>query len=45
MNKSLKKEKQKTKEQHIEDVFVELEKDISSFQLTVQKKTKQYKST
>ena len=45
MNKSLKKKKKKAKEQHIEDVLIKLEKGISNFQLTVQKKTKQYKST
>ena len=44
MSKSFKK-KQKTREQHIEDVLVDLEKELANFQLTVQKKTKQYKST
>ena len=45
MSKSLKKP-QKTREQHIEDVLVDLEKGLANFQLTVQKKkTKQYKST
>ena len=38
MNKSLKKKK--TKEQHIEDVLVELEKGISNFQVMIQKKDK-----
>ena len=46
MSKSLKKT-QKTREQHIEDVLVDLEKGLANFQLTVQKKkkSKQYKST
>ena len=35
----------KTREQHIEDVLVELENDLANFQLTVQKETKQYDST
>ena len=39
MSKSFKK-KQKTNEQHIEDVLVELEKDLANFQLTVRKKDK-----
>ena len=39
MSKSFKKKK-KTREQHIEDVLVDLEKDIANFQLTVQKKGK-----
>ena len=42
---NLSKKKQKTREQHIEDVLAELEKDLANFQLTVPKKTKQYKST
>ena len=33
----LNKKKQKPREQHIEDVLVELEKDVKNFQLTVQK--------
>ena len=44
MSKSFKK-KHKTREQHIEEVLVDLEKDLANFQLTVQKKTKQYEST
>ena len=39
MSKSLKK-KHKTREQHIEDVLVDLEKDLANFQLTFQKKDK-----
>ena len=39
MSKSFLK-KLKTREQHIEDVLVELEKDLANFQLTVQKKDK-----
>ena len=39
MSKSFKKN-QKTNEQHIEDVLVELEKDLANFQLTVRKKDK-----
>ena len=34
------KENQKTREQHVEDVLVELEKDLANFQPTVQKKYK-----
>ena len=34
----LNKKKQKTREQHIKDMFVELEKDLQNFQLTVLKK-------
>ena len=37
MSKSLKKP-QKTREQHIEDVLVDLEKGLANFQLTVKKK-------
>ena len=39
MSKSFTK-KQKTREQHIEDVLVDLEKDLANFQLTVKKKDK-----
>ena len=39
MNKSF-KENQKTREQHIKDVLVELEKDLANFQLMVQNKDK-----
>ena len=39
MSKSFKK-KQKTREQHIEDVLVDLEKDLANFHQTVQKKDK-----
>ena len=39
MSKSFSK-KRKAREQHIEDVLVELEKDLANFQLTVQKKDK-----
>ena len=39
MSKSF-KENPNTREQHIEDVLVELEKDLANFQLTVQKKDK-----
>ena len=38
MNKSLKKNKRKNKEQYIEDELVKLGKDISNFQLMVQRK-------
>ena len=34
----LNKNKQKTREQHIKDMLVELEKDLQNFQLTVLKK-------
>ena len=44
MSKSFKKT-QKTREQHIKDVPVGFEKDLTNFQLTVKKKIKQYKST
>ena len=44
MSKSFKNPK-KTREQHVEDVLVELEKDLVNFQLTVKKNAKQYKST
>ena len=44
VSKSFKKT-QKTREQHIEDIPVGFEKDLTNFQLTVKKKTKQYKST
>ena len=44
MSKSFKKT-QKTREQHIEDVLADLEKDLTNFQLTVKKKKKQCKST
>ena len=40
MSKSFFK-KRNTREQHIEDVLVELEKDLANFQLTVQDKTMQ----
>ena len=43
--KKKKKKKKKTMELHIKDVLVDLEKDVANFQLTVQKKTKEYKST
>ena len=36
MSKSFKKN-QKTREQHIKDVLVDVEKDLANFQLTVQK--------
>ena len=39
MSKSCKK-KQKTREQHIKDVLVELEEDLANFQLAVQKRDK-----
>ena len=39
MSKSFKK-KQKTREWHIEDVLVDLEKDLADFHQTVQKKDK-----
>ena len=44
MSKSF-KNPQKTREQHVEDVLVELEKVLVNFQLTVKKNAKQYKST
>ena len=34
----LNKKKQKTREKHIKDMLVELEKDLQNFQLTVLKK-------
>ena len=40
MSKSFKKKKKKTREHHIKDVLVDLEKGLANFQLTVQKKTK-----
>ena len=40
MSKSLKKIKQKIREQHIEDVLAEIEIDFANLQLTVQKKDK-----
>ena len=40
MSKSSFKKKKKTKEQHIEDVLVELEKILANLQVTVQTKTK-----
>ena len=39
MSKSFKKT-QKTREQHIENVLVDLEEDLVNFQLTVNKKTR-----
>ena len=40
MNKINKKNPQKTREQHIEDVLIDLEKSLPNFQLTIQKKDK-----
>ena len=40
MNKINKKKPQKTREQHIEDVLIDLEKRLPNFQLTIQKKDK-----
>lgn len=34
------KKQQKTREEHIEEVLAELEKDLSNFQFTIQKKDK-----
>lgn len=40
MNKINKKNPKKTREQHIEDVLIDLEKSLPNFQLTIQKKDK-----
>ena len=37
--------KKKIREEHIEDVLAELEKYLSNFQITIQKKIRQYKNT
>ena len=37
--------KKKIREEHIEDVPAELEKYLSNFQITIQKKIRQYKNT
>ena len=34
----IKRKKQKSREEHIEDVLVELQKNLSNFQITIQKK-------
>ena len=40
------KKKQKSREEHIEDVLAELENDLSNFQITIQKENiTQYKNT
>ena len=44
MSKSSFKKKKKTKEQHIEDVLVELEKDLANLQVTVQTKKEKDKT-
>ena len=40
-----KKKKTKTKEEEIGEILLELEKDLSKFQITVENKTKRYNST
>ena len=44
MNRTNRK-KQKSRQEHIEDRLMELEKDMSNFQITIQKRTRQYKNT
>ena len=38
MNKNIKKQQQKTKEEYLGEILEELEKDLSSFKLTIEKK-------
>ena len=38
LSKKTPKNKKKSREQHIEDILVELEKELAHFQVTVQKK-------
>ena len=43
MNRINRKE-QKSREEHIEDVLEKLKTDLPSFQIAIQKKTRQYKN-
>ena len=40
MNRINKQQKKKSREEHIEDELVELEKNLSNFQITIEKKDK-----